>query len=80
MPRYDFRNKVTGEIFEKMMKIAEREQFLKDNPDLEQVLLSPPQVNGDPIGSNQHGKAFREVLNKIHQKTPGSQLNKNAEI
>ena len=80
MPTYDFRDKTTGEITERIMKIADKDQFLIDNPHLEQVLLTAPQVNADPIGSNQHGKAFREVLNKIHNKTPGSTLNKTTEI
>lgn len=80
MPLYDFRNKLTGEIFEKSMKISEREQFLKDNPDLEQVLLSAPQVNADPLSNNQHRKGFKEVLNKIHSRTSGSQLNNTTEL
>lgn len=80
MPTYDFRNTETGEIFEKFMSISSREQYLKDNPNIEQVLLHAPSVNADPIGSNQHGKAFREVLNKIHQRSPGSVLNKTTEI
>lgn len=80
MPTYEFRNKETGEIHDKFMSMSAREQYLADNPHLEQILTRPPQVNADPIGGNQHGKAFREVLNKIHNKTPGSQLNKTAEI
>lgn len=80
MPTYDFRNKETGEITEVFMRISEREPYLANNPHLEQVLLSAPQINADPIGSNQHGKAFREVLNKIHNKTPGSKLNNTTEI
>lgn len=80
MPLYDFRNKLTGEIFEKSMKISEREQFLKDNPDLEQVILSAPQVNADPLSNNQHRKGFKEVLNKIHSRTSGSQLNNTTEL
>lgn len=80
MPTYDFRNKETGEITERIMSMSEREQFLLDNPHMEQVLLSAPQVNADPIGRNQHGKAFREVLNKIHNKTPGSTLNRVTEL
>lgn len=80
MPTYDFRNKETGEIIEKFMRISDREQFLKDNPHLEQVLLYAPQINADPISSNQHRKAFREVLNKVHKGSPGSTLNKTTEL
>lgn len=80
MPLYDFRNKLTGEIIEKSMKISEREQFLRDNPNLEQVILSAPQVNADPLSNNQHRRGFKEVLNKIHSGTAGSTLNKTTEL
>lgn len=80
MPTYDFRNNDTGEIFEKFMSISSKEQYLKDNPHIEQVLINAPSVNADPIGSNQHRRAFKEVLNKIHSKTSGSMLNKTTEL
>lgn len=80
MPTYDFRNKETGEIIEKFMSISAKEKFLEDNPHLEQVLLHAPQVNADPISNNQHRKAFKEVLNKIHKSAPGSTLNKTTEL
>lgn len=37
MPTYDFKHKLTGEVAEKFMTIAEKELFLKENPDYEQV-------------------------------------------
>ena len=37
MPTYTFHNKQTGVVEDKMMKIAEKEQYLIDNPDVEQV-------------------------------------------
>lgn len=48
MPTYDFRNKETGEVIEKIMKIAAREKFLADNPHLEQIITKCPAL-GDPI-------------------------------
>ena len=33
MPTYVFKDKLTGEQFEKFLSMSEREQFLKDNPD-----------------------------------------------
>lgn len=80
MPTYSFRDKTTGEIFDKILRISEREQFLTDNPNLEQVLLSAPQVSTDPLSGNQHRRAFKEVLNKIHSKTAGSVMNKTTEL
>ena len=74
MPTYDFRNKETGEVFERIMKIAEKEQYLLDNPHLEQALLTAPAFTGDHVVLKKD-TGFKEVLQKIHEKTPGSQLN-----
>jgi hypothetical protein len=74
MPSYDFKNKDTGEVFGRFMKIAEKEQYLIDNPQLEQALLSAPAFTGDHIVLKKD-TGFKEVLQKIHEKTPGSNLN-----
>ena len=74
MPSYDFKNKDTGEVFGKFMKIAEKEQYLIDNPNIEQALLSAPAFTGDHIVIKRD-TGFKEVLQKIHEKTPGSNLN-----
>ena len=34
MPTYHFQDKDTGEVLEKFMKIADKDTFLKDNPNL----------------------------------------------
>ena len=44
MPTYNFRNKETGEEFEKEMRIAELDQYKEDNPHLEQFLTGTPSV------------------------------------
>ena len=80
MPTYSFRNKLTEEIFDKTMRISERDQYLADNPEIEQVHLTAPLVNANTLSGNQHRKAFKEVLNKIHSKTAGSALNKTTEL
>lgn len=80
MPTYSFRDKTTGEIFDKILRISEREQFLTDNPNLEQVLLYAPLISTDPLSGNQHRRGFKEVLNKIHSKTAGSVMNKTTEL
>lgn len=75
MPTYDFRNKDTGEVFEKVMKIADKEQYLIDNPHLEQTITTAPAFAGDHIVIKKD-TGFKEVLQRVHEKTPGSQLNK----
>ena len=75
MPTYEFRNKETGEVIEVWMKMSAKEQYLKDNPNLEQTLTQAPAFAGDHI-TIKKDSGFKEVLQKIHEKTPGSQLNR----
>jgi len=84
MPLYDYQCQECEHNFEISCKISDRGDK-KECPqcgslNTTQVIISAPQVNADPIGNNQHRKAFREVLNKIHTKSPGSTLNKNTEL
>ena len=75
MPTYTFRNKETGETFDQFMTIASREQFLKENPNLETVISGAPMMM-DPVraGVRKVDNGFKEVLQKIHTRTPGSKL------
>lgn len=77
MPTYNFRNKTTGETFEKFMSISARELFLSENPDIESMLSGTPMMM-DPVraGVRKVDSGFKEVLKKIHDRTPGSQLHK----
>lgn len=76
MPRYDMRNKKTGRVFEVELKIAERGQYLLDHPNIEQV-LTPVAFQADVVKVD---SGFKEVLNKVHTRTPGSRLNQTAEF
>lgn len=75
MPTYSFRNKETGEIFDQVMKISERDQYLLDNPQLESIITGAPMMM-DPVraGVRKTDNGFKEVLQKIHTRTPGSKL------
>ena len=77
MPTYEFRNKQTGEVTEAFMSMSSREQYLTDNPHLEQTMTSAPAFTGDHI-TIKKDTGFKEVLQRIHEKTPGSQLNKSS--
>lgn len=77
MPTYSFRNKETGEIFDKMMRMAERDPYLESNPNLESVITSAPAFAGDHI-TIKKDTGFKEVLQKIHQRSPGSTLNQGS--
>lgn len=77
MPTYDFRNKETGEVTELVMRISELDAFKAANPHLEQTITRAPAFAGDHI-TIKKDTGFKEVLQKIHEKTPGSELNKHS--
>ena len=65
MPTYTYRNIKTGEVFDKIMKIAEKEQFLLDNPDLESIIGAPAMGDSVRLGIRRPDDGFREVLSKM---------------
>jgi hypothetical protein len=75
MPTYTFLDNNTREYFEKVLRISERDQFLEDNPHIESAILEPPML-GDPVrlGVKTIDNGFREVLSKIHNSQPKSNL------
>lgn len=78
MPTYTFKNTETGETFDQFMGINSREQFLKENPHLEQIHIgSAALVDPVRLGIRKVPDGFREVLTKIHDKMPGSVLKDN---
>ena len=59
------------------MKIAEKEQYLIDNPHIEQALLSAPAFTGDHIIIKKDS-GFKEVLQKIKEKTTYADFDKTS--
>ena len=79
MPTYVFRNKETGEQFEKILKMSELDPFRAENPQLETVIQAV--AFGDPTKlstTRKFDSGFKEVLQKIHERSPGSELNKTS--
>jgi hypothetical protein len=67
MPMYEFRDTNSGDVFEKMMSISAREQYLTDNPHLEVVVGAVPLVRES--GSMKPDQGFRDVLREVKSKT-----------
>ena len=81
MPRYDFRNKTTGEITERTMSYTELNGFLEDNPNLERFHSAsnlPVMSDGARMsvpGIGQPDARFeREIIGRIKEKVPGNTL------
>ena len=66
MPTYDFVNINTGEEFEEFMSMAAREQYLKDNPHIQQMLGATSTVSGVSI-TGKVPDGFKEVLAKVSE-------------
>lgn len=68
MPTYSFRNTETDEVFDKFMKIAEKPQYLIDNPTFETVMTAPG-VNRELASRMKPEQGFRDILKEIKRKT-----------
>lgn len=68
MPYYTFIDKETGEEFEHMLSISERDVFLEKNPNLTQKLTTP--AIGDPVrqGITKTPDGFQQLLNNARKK------------
>jgi hypothetical protein len=79
MPSYNFRNKKTGEVTEEWLSISQREEFLKNNKNLEPYIESAAAFSYASLG-DAHGKrtdnTWKEVLSKISEAHPASELAK----
>ena len=75
MPTYVFKDKLTGDQFEKFLSISEKEQFLKDNPDYKSILTAPNIISGARVGTGNLG-GFKEVLQKVGEGHPGSAIDR----
>lgn len=73
MPTYKFLNIATGQEFEKTMRISELDKFKEDNPMFEQQITAPNIVGGHGDRVKLDG-GFKDVLNKIGDSHPGSEL------
>jgi hypothetical protein len=76
MPAYDFENEETGCIEERIMSYKVLDQFKKDNPHLKQVILTAPTMAGGVGDRVKTDDGFKEVLSKIGNHYPGSDVDK----
>lgn len=73
MPTYSFLDTETGEEFDLMMKISEREEFLKENKHIKPVISAPSIVSGvSTSAQNRVPNGFKEVLSKVAEAHPES--------
>lgn len=78
MPIYQFRNKNTNEIIEKIMKISELDSFKESNSDLEiiigsSIIADPTRIMG---GSFSKGDSTfqKYIIGRMKESIPGNTL------
>ena len=75
MPTYNFINEDTGEIFEKVMRMGDREDFLASNPTIRQL---PPDrmniVSGNNYAGLKNDGGFNEQISRIADAHPTSAI------
>ena len=73
MPYYNFKNKETGEEFEEFFTMSGREEYLKDNPHIQQTpsMFAMSGGTGDRI-KNDGG--WKDNLSRIAEAHPTSEL------
>lgn len=76
MPNYTFEDKNTGDVVTIEMKIAEYEEYVKNNPDMQQILSVPQVVDPAAIGVQRPPSDFQKyVLGRVKQ-VPGADKGK----
>ncbi len=72
MPFYTFRSRVTEEEQTLEMTMAEREQFIVDNPDLEQIIAKSTFLYN--TGVLKHDNGWTDMLGRIKSANRGSTI------
>ena len=76
MPTYTFKNKITGVEWDKEMRIAELDDYVKENDC--SIVVSAPMIisqTGDNIDAKTDA-GWKETLSKISEAHPESELSK----
>ena len=74
MPTYTFLNIETQEKFDIFLSMNQLDEYKKENPNLESVIGAPAIGDSVRLGVRTIDNGFREVLSKIHNSQPKSNL------
>tara|TARA_A200000159_G_scaffold153497_1_gene165528 strand:+ start:732 stop:1043 length:312 start_codon:yes stop_codon:yes gene_type:complete len=76
MPMYEFENTENGELYELLMKIEDKEKYLKKNPHIKQRMFTAPATVGGHGDRVKVDAGFKEVLSKVGEAYKGSDVDK----
>ena len=75
MPLYKFKNRETGEEISEMMSYKLLDQYLEDNPHLQQMLATPGFADPHRMGRIKPDDNFRDLLKETKKAHKGSSIN-----
>jgi hypothetical protein len=75
VPNFNFLNTKTDEEFTDFMSNSEREQFLSDNPHIQQIPSLTSIVDMTRIGMKKPDAAFRDILKDTKKRHVRSTIN-----
>ena len=67
MPTYDFINTETGETFEKLISLSGKDEYLKENPHIQQIHLGAMSIVSGVSITGKVPDGFKEVLSKVSE-------------
>jgi|TARA_B110000967_G_scaffold150536_1_gene154414 hypothetical protein len=74
MPTYSFRNKLTGEEFDRFMGIQHAEDYLKENPNIERWLKHAPMLVPSVGDRTKLDGGWKDMLGRVAEQNPYSKL------
>lgn len=74
MPTYPVKHLTTGETKELSMKVAEYDQWRKDNPDWDKDWSAG--IGGTTYGTPKMDDGFKEVMSKVQKAHPRANLSR----
>lgn len=75
MPIYTFVNKDTSEEYTLSMKISERDEYLEQNPHIEQLIVSAPaMLDAARLGITKVPSDFNNLMKKVKKANRGSTI------
>lgn len=75
MPLYSMRDTTTGVVQELWLSMAEREQYLVDNPHVEQLVSAPPIGDSIRLGRKRPDGWFTDKMKEIKRNHRHSTVN-----
>lgn len=78
MPYYKFHDTHTDKVWEEFLKISERDEYLKNNPHVEQLVNGfPADADSVKLGRTKPADGFRDMLKQIKKNNIRSTVNTN---